>query len=147
MEVNLVPNQDSSVTYITPASLFLSVSSAEARLGLKITPSATVYKPGCVRPWASLVCSCGIGRPSLTLLSSPPSRANATVDVMITDHAGAPVGGNLGCECTFYAVDESVLFLSDYKVKDPIASFYQNRDKCFKVHNPPCFFPMSLVPN
>jgi hypothetical protein len=25
-----------------------------------------------VRPWASLVCSCGIGRPSLTLLSSPP---------------------------------------------------------------------------
>ncbi|ELR17837.1 Alpha2-macroglobulin domain containing protein [Acanthamoeba castellanii str. Neff] len=105
VEVNLVPNQDSSVTYITPASLFLSVSSAEARLGLKITPSATVYKPG----------------------------ANATVDVMITDHAGAPVGGNLGCECTFYAVDESVLFLSDYKVKDPIASFYQNRDKCFKM--------------
>jgi hypothetical protein len=59
---------------------------------------------------------------------------------MITDHAGAPVGGNLGCECTFYAVDESVLFLSDYKVKDPIASFYQNRDKCFKVHNPRVVF-------
>ena len=50
VEVNLVPNQDSSVTFVTPASLFLSVSSAEARLGLKITPSATVYKPGCVRP-------------------------------------------------------------------------------------------------
>jgi hypothetical protein len=57
---------------------------------------------------------------------------------MITDHhAGAPVGGNLGCECTFYVVDESVLFLSDYEVKDPIASFYQNRDKCFKAHNHP----------
>ncbi len=77
---------------------------------------------------------------------SPTHRANVTVDVMITDHAGAPVGGNLGCECTFYAVDESVLFLSDYKVKDPIASFYQNRDKCFKVRTPPCFFQRLMSP-
>ena len=65
---------------------------------------------------------------------------------MITDHAGAPVGGNLGCECTFYAVDESVLFLSDYKVKDPVASFYQNRDKCFKVPTPPGFFQRLWCP-
>lgn len=57
----------------------------------------------------------------------------ATVEVKITDFMGQPAEPN--CECLLFVVDESVLFLTDYKINDPVESFYQTREKGFKVKN------------
>ncbi|MBA2663285.1 MAG: hypothetical protein H0U74_13440 [Bradymonadaceae bacterium] len=55
----------------------------------------------------------------------------AEVDVLVRDSAGKPVANS---EVLLFAVDEAVLALSSYQLKDPIAIFYAHRDAVISSH-------------
>ncbi|HQJ51548.1 MAG TPA: alpha-2-macroglobulin family protein [Anaerolineae bacterium] len=67
---------------------------------------------------------------TLAVTATPRDRAlepggETTLAVMVTNAAGKPVAG---AELAVIVVDESVLALTGYKLLDPIAVFYQNRE-------------------
>ncbi len=66
----------------------------------------------------------------LTVTATPRDKAlepggETTVDVDLRDAAGKPVAG---AEVAVVVVDESVLALSNYKLADPLATFYSQRN-------------------
>lgn len=66
----------------------------------------------------------------LNIVASPRSKtllpgAQTTVDVEVKDADGKPVANS---EVAVVVVDESVLALADYKIADPVAAFYSERE-------------------
>jgi uncharacterized protein YfaS (alpha-2-macroglobulin family) len=51
--------------------------------------------------------------------------ATTVVDVLVKDAAGKPVGGT---DTAVIVVDESVLALANYELRDPLSVFYEDRD-------------------
>ncbi|HSH02251.1 MAG TPA: alpha-2-macroglobulin family protein [Anaerolineae bacterium] len=92
---NLLPDAPSRPAFAT-AQLNLDISTDQRTLDVQVAPAQARLEPG----------------------------ASTAVDLLITDHNGAPVSN---AEIALVVVDEAVLALTNYQMTDPVSFFYNYR--------------------
>ncbi|KAL6080571.1 Polyubiquitin [Balamuthia mandrillaris] len=131
--------QARGVPWIMPKSIFIPVIvNRQQKIQVKMVPGyQAVYQPQDIVQFELQL----LEKPSIVpsaVATSSDGGANTVTQVTAKPSSGRMQPAN-DVDCTVYVVDEAVLFLAHYTLKDPLETFYgregEGRLKCFNANH------------